>query len=180
MSSHRFKSHGCGHVKKAQFKSLGRNVILEEGVRVFHPQNIHIASNVYVGHDTILHAYHTNVFFIDEGVWIGAQCFFHAAGGISIARNVGIGPGVIVLTSAHNVAPASKAVLDNPLHFAPVVIEEGADIGAGALLLPGVRIGWGAQVGAGAVVTKNVKAGSVVAGNPAKLLRYRSDKGKKR
>ena len=61
------------------------------------------------------------------------------------------------------------------------IIEKGAKIGAAAVLLPGVRIGAGALVGAGAVVTRDVKAGGVVAGNPARLrrmvgeLRYEDD-----
>ena len=52
----------------------------------------------------------------------------------------------------------------------PPVIEDDAAIGAGCILLPGVRIGAGALVGAGAVVTKDVPPGAVVAGNPARPL----------
>jgi acetyltransferase-like isoleucine patch superfamily enzyme len=54
-----------------------------------------------------------------------------------------------------------------------VVIEDDADLGVGAIVLPGVRIGRGAQVGAGAVVTKDVPDYAVVAGVPARVVRER-------
>lgn len=59
-------------------------------------------------------------------------------------------------------------------HCLQTVIEEGASIGAGSVILPGLRIGAGAMVGAGAVVTRDVPAWSVVVGNPARVI-----KGKK-
>ena len=52
----------------------------------------------------------------------------------------------------------------------PVVIEDDAWIGIGAIVLKGVRVGRGARIGAGAVVTKDVPAGATVAGNPARLV----------
>ena len=58
----------------------------------------------------------------------------------------------------------------------PVVIKKGACIGIGALIMPGVTIGEGACVGAGAVVAKDVPAWSLVAGNPAKVIRYLDEK----
>jgi len=57
----------------------------------------------------------------------------------------------------------------------PVRVGKWADIGVNAVLLPGVTIGEGAVVGAGAVVTQDVHDYAIVAGVPAKLLRYRKD-----
>jgi putative colanic acid biosynthesis acetyltransferase WcaF len=57
-----------------------------------------------------------------------------------------------------------------PLMTAPIVVEEGAFVGARAFVLPGVTIGAGAVVGACAVVTKDVAAGVTVAGNPARVV----------
>jgi acetyltransferase-like isoleucine patch superfamily enzyme len=59
------------------------------------------------------------------------------------------------------------------LEFAPVLLDDGCDIGIGAVILPGITVGKGAQVGAGAVVTADVPPYAVVAGNPARLLRTR-------
>ena len=74
-------------------------------------------------------------------------------------------------------AQAGRALdfLDSPLEMGEVVIEDGADLGIGAILLPGVRVGRGAQVGAGAVVSRDVEPYTVVAGVPAVLLRERPE-----
>jgi acetyltransferase-like isoleucine patch superfamily enzyme len=56
----------------------------------------------------------------------------------------------------------------------PTRVCRGASIGSGAVIMSGVTIGAGALVGAGAVVTKNVLAGHVVVGNPARFLRKRA------
>jgi acetyltransferase-like isoleucine patch superfamily enzyme len=55
----------------------------------------------------------------------------------------------------------------------PTVIERGASLGSGAVILGGVRIGEGALIGAGAVVTRDVAPGEVVAGSPARALARR-------
>ena len=75
--------------------------------------------------------------------------------------------------SEHEAADLRLPVLHTPIKLAPVVIDDGCDIGAGAILLPGVTIGRGALVGAGAVVTRHVEPFTVVAGVPAKMLRQR-------
>ena len=64
-------------------------------------------------------------------------------------------------------------VLGAPLRFAPVVVEDDADLGVGAIVLPGVTIGRGAIIGAGAVVASDVPAYTVAAGVPARVQRER-------
>ncbi len=168
-------SHGTGEFHPSQFAKLGQGVILEPGILVFHPENIEIQDYVYIGHYTILKGYYKNKMVIGSGTWIGQQCFFHSAGGIEIGEDVGIGPGVKILTSSHQFGNRELAILHSPVQFAPVVIHEKSDIGVGAIILPGVTIGIGAQVGAGAVVTDSVDEYAVVAGVPAKLLYYRKE-----
>lgn len=169
-----FQSHGSGEFTNDQFKKIGSPVIFEKGVRVFHPEHITLGNNVYVGHNTFLKAYHKNELLIGNNVWIGQNVFIHAAGGIDIGNEVGIGPNVCFLTSAHQILGKTKIILDSPIDFKKITIEQGVDIGAGSILLPGITLGQGAQIGAGSVVTKDVAPFSVVAGNPAKLLRMRS------
>jgi acetyltransferase-like isoleucine patch superfamily enzyme len=167
------RTHGTGDFELSQFAKLGQNVIFETGVLVFHPENIEIQNDVYVGHYTILKGYYKNKMIIGEGTWIGQQCFFHSAGGIEIGSHVGIGPGVKILTSSHTLENINSPILHNPVEFAPVKICDNSDIGVNAIILPGVTIGIGVQVGAGAVVTQSVEDYAVVAGVPAKVLYYR-------
>jgi acetyltransferase-like isoleucine patch superfamily enzyme len=167
------RTHGTGEYRREDFRALGENVILEAGILVFHPENIVIGNDVYVGHRAILKGYHQGEMRIGDGTWIGQMCFLHSAGNITIGRNVGIGPGVMVLTSAHAEEGRGKPILHSRIDFAPVLVEDDADLGVGSILLPGVTVGKGAQVGAGAVVAESVEPYAVVAGVPARRLRYR-------
>jgi acetyltransferase-like isoleucine patch superfamily enzyme len=167
------KSHGSGEFSGEQFARLEENVVFENGVLVFHPENIEIGKDVYIGHYTILKGYYKNRMVIGDGTWIGQQCFFHSGGGLTIGRNVGVGPGVKILTSSHAVDETDKPILLSTIRFAPVVIGDDCDLGAGAIILPGVRIGRGVQVGAGAVVASDIGDYAIAAGVPARALRMR-------
>ena len=168
------RSHGAGAVDLAQLARCGVGVVFEPGALVFHPENVELGDDVYVGHYAILKGYHQNRLRIGARSWIGQGAFLHAAGGLDVGIRVGIGPGAKIITSSHALpADASAAVMDGALRFAPVTLDDGCDVGTGAVILPGVRIGRGAVVGAGAVVTRDVPAGAVVAGSPARVLRYR-------
>lgn len=169
----RYRSHGTGEVLRERFEALGENVIFEFGALVFHPENVSIGSNVYVGHYAILKGYFKNKLRIGNDVWIGQQVFMHAAGGITIGNDVGIGPGVRVTSARHVDQGRDTPLSSSILEFASVTIEDGCNIGVGATILPGVRIGQGAQVGAGAVVVDDVAELAVVAGVPARFLRWR-------
>ncbi|MEM6958547.1 MAG: acyltransferase [Myxococcota bacterium] len=169
-----YRSKGTGFDFRAALGTCGEDAVFEDGVRVFHPGRVHIEGGVYVGHGAILEGHHLGEMFVGAGTWIGARCFIHSAGNVHIGARVGIGPGTLILTSSHGDGTRGRPILEAPLSFAPVRIEPHADIGVGAILLPGVTVGEGAQVGAGAVVTKDVPAFAVVAGNPAQVLRYRA------
>jgi acetyltransferase-like isoleucine patch superfamily enzyme len=168
-----YRSHGDGKVDRAGFAAIGENVIIEPGVLVFHAENIRLGNNVYLGHQSILKGYHRNSLDIGDNSWIGQQCFIHSAGGVRIGRNVGIGPGVKILSSYHIDEGIQIPILLSEIEFAAVVVEDDCDIGVGAILLPGVCIGRGVQVGAGAVVTEDVEDYAVVAGVPARPIRIR-------
>jgi len=167
------KSHGDGLFSIDQFKRIGKNVIFEKHVLVFHPENISLGDNIYIGHQTILKGYYKGELCIGDGTWIGQQCFFHSAGGIDIGKNVGVGPGVKIITSVHSEEGIHKPILHNSLIFKKVIIEDDVSIGVGSVILPGVRIGKGSIVGAGAVVTVDVEPYHVVAGIPAKIIKVR-------
>ena len=83
--------------------------------------------------------------------------------------NSWIGPNVVLTNAKYPVSPGVKESLKGP------VIKKGAKIGANATILPGVVIGENALVGAGSVVVRDVPDGAVVAGNPAKIIKYISE-----
>jgi acetyltransferase-like isoleucine patch superfamily enzyme len=170
-----FKSHGDGSFSREQFAALGENVVFEKGVMVFHPETIHIGNNVYVGHNTILKGYYKGSLRIGDNTWIGQQCFIHSAGEVTIGSDVGIGPGVRIISSFHRDEGIEVPIMLGELELAPVTIDDGCDLGIGSMILPGVSIGRGCQIGAGAVVTKNIPDYAVAAGVPARVIRTRSD-----
>ena len=167
------RSHGTGEVDRALLGRCGKDVIIEAGALIFHPENVFLGDSVYVGHYAILKGYYSNRMEIGDGTWIGQGAFLHSAGGLTIGRTVGIGPHVLVLTSTHAETPRPRPIMAGPIEFAPVFLGDGCDLGVGAIVLPGVTIGEGAQVGAGAVVTRDVPPFAVVAGNPARVIRQR-------
>jgi acetyltransferase-like isoleucine patch superfamily enzyme len=164
------QSHGTGQPDRSALAACGEGVVIEPGALIFHPENVELGDHVYLGHYAILKGYYKNRLRVGARTWIGQQAFLHAAGGIVVGRAVGIGPGVKIITSAHDLAGGDPLlpIIDRPLSFAPVVLEDGCDIGVGAIILPGVTVGRCAQVAAGAVVTRDVAPGALAVGVPAR------------
>ncbi len=165
-----FHSHGTGRFESGDLGSLGDSVVLEEGVLIFRPEFVHLGDNVYVGHRAQLKAYPEGGLFVDRDTWIGPGCFFSAAARITIGAGVGIGPSVHVLTSTHEDPGWERAIMDGPLRRAPVVIGDGADLGVGTIVLPGITIGQGVQLGAGSVVNEDIPDYAVAVGVPARIV----------
>lgn len=169
------RSHGSGECERSALRLCPDSVVLEPGVLIFHPENVALDEDVYVGHYAILKGYFKNALTVGAGTWIGQAAFLHAAGGLTVGREVGIGPHVCILTSTHEEPGRERPIMAGAIALAPVTIEDGADLGIGCIILPGVTVGRGAQVGAGAVVTRDVPPYAIVAGNPARRLRDRPE-----
>ena len=90
-------------------------------------------------------------------------------GAISIGDDCLIGPNVQLLTVSHAGNPIERLNKEN--FAAPITIGNNVWIGAGVIVLAGVSIGDNAVVGAGSVVTKDIAANTVVAGNPAVIIK---------
>ena len=99
---------------------------------------------------------------IGEGTMVDMNAVVGARG--TIGKNCHIGAGAVV---AGVLEPPSKT---------PVIIEDGVLIGANAVILEGVRVGKNAVVAAGAIVTEDVPEEAVVAGSPAKVIKYKDDR----
>ena len=106
---------------------------------------------------------------LGKNVLINYDCILLDTGEISIGDNTLIGPGTKIVTANHPHDAEKRR--DWSVSCSPVKIEEDVWIGAGVIVIPGVKIGARSIIGAGSVVTKDVPSDTVVAGNPAKILR---------
>ena len=126
---------------------IGQNSIIEPPFYCVYGQNIYIGDHVF----------------------LNVLCTILDCNEVHIGHHVMIGPGVQIYTAAH---PLQAETRNQGWEVAkPIVIEDNVWLGGSAILLPGVRIGRNAVVGAGAVVPRSVPANTVVAGNPARVLR---------
>jgi acetyltransferase-like isoleucine patch superfamily enzyme len=133
--------------------TLERGGALDDGVVLLcsgpaKRDKIHIKGGTYVNRNSILDAH--------KQLEIGSHCM--------------IGPGCFLTDADHGTSP-DDPVSQQPMRSEPTVLEDNVWLGAGVIVLKGVRIGRGAVVGAGAVVTRDVPAGSVVAGVPARMIK---------
>jgi serine acetyltransferase len=116
-----------------------------------------------------------NKISIDCGTYINRYSMVDAHLEIKIGRNCMIGPHCYITDANHGRA-AGVLVKEQKMEPRPVVIEDDVWLGAGVIVLPGVRLGRGCVIGAGAVVTNDVPAGEVFAGVPATRIASRSAK----
>lgn len=134
-------------------------------IKYYKKELSNISEKAEIGDDCIIHSH----VIIYDDVWIGKETKIQARvfipNGVSIGTKCFIGPGVI-FTNDKN--PPS-----NGLCWEKTFVGSNVSIGAGAIILPGIIIGDNAMIGAGSVVTKNVPAGEVWVGNPAKFLKKR-------
>jgi maltose O-acetyltransferase len=107
--------------------------------------------------------------YIGDHVYLNVSCTILDCNQVRIGDHVMIGPAVQVYTAAHDIQAESR--IQGWEVAKPVTIEDNVWIGGGAIILPGVKVERNSVVGAGAVVTRNVPANTVVAGNPAKVIR---------
>ncbi len=108
-----------------------------------------------------------------SGITIGRGGFIGMNGYMEdyLPQNVVIEDGVTISFGVTFIAHGMKRGLSNDEKH--IILRKGAYIGAASVLLPGIEIGESAAVGAGSVVTKDVPPGAIVAGAPARVLRYK-------
>jgi acetyltransferase-like isoleucine patch superfamily enzyme len=153
-------------------RTLGDGVRVGRAVIFRHPETFEIGNGVFIGEQAVIQGRAQGTCSIGDHAWIGPQSYFDARN-LVIEEYVGWGPGAKVLGSTHTGMPAEVPVIQTDLEILPVRIGAWADIGVNAVILPGVTVGKGAIVGAGAVVTEDVAPFAIVAGVPARFLKWR-------
>lgn len=103
---------------------------------------------------------------IGNSVRIHSGCFLE---NVKVGNNVFIGPNVVFADDPHPPCPRFLECVKG------AVVGDNVSIGSNSTILPGIKIGFGSLIGAGSVVTKDVKPGSVVAGNPAQVIKKVSE-----
>ena len=141
--------HEPARVRELLAQLTGKPV--DESVTLFPPFNADFGRNITLG----------------KRIFINAGCKIQDQGGVSIGDDTLIGHNVVIATLNHDLAPGRRA----DMHPAPVVIGRNVWIGSNATILPGVSVGDDAVVAAASVVTRDVPAGAVVVGSPARVVR---------
>ncbi|MBS1806264.1 MAG: N-acetyltransferase [Acidobacteria bacterium] len=153
------------------FNSIADDVKLGANVRLSRFINLYGCT---IGDDTKIGAFVE----IQKNATIGNRCKISSHSficeGVTIEDNVFIGHGVMFTNDSYPRATTADGSLQTEADWKveKTVIKQGASLGTGATILPNISVGKNAIVGAGSVVTRDVPDNAVVAGNPAKVLRY--------
>jgi acetyltransferase-like isoleucine patch superfamily enzyme len=159
-------------VFRAMSRSAGHGLRVEPDVVVKHPETMEFGDAVFIGAHTMIQGRFDGTCRIGSHVWIGPHAYLDARD-LVLEDYVGWGPGAKVLGSSHTGEPVNEPIITTELKIKQVIVGYGADIGTNATLLPGVRVGVHSIIGAGSVVTTDVPDYAVVAGVPARHIRYR-------
>lgn len=149
--------------------SSGKGCRIMSKVKYRYPSKINMGNHVVIGEGTamISEIAATPGLFIEDGVSIGASCTIDFSGGITIREHAHVAHNVLISTHDHGYDYRSEPT------GKPLNIGKNAFIGSNSIIMHNVNdIGENAVIGTGAIVTKDVPKNAVVAGNPAKILRY--------
>jgi acetyltransferase-like isoleucine patch superfamily enzyme len=153
---------------------IAPDVKLGKGVRIFAFTNLY---GCEIGDETKIGTFVE----IQKGAKIGKRCKVSShtfiCEGVTLEDEVFVGHGVTFTNDVYPRATSGDGALQTEADWrcVPTLVKRGASIGSGATLLAGITIGESAIVGAGSVVTRDVPPGTIVAGNPARILRRVSE-----
>lgn len=169
-------------IHNPQFISVGANFVVEDFAEIqgLARDGLVFGNSVSIGSGAMIRP--SSYYSRDIGVGLvmgdrssmGPNCYIGCSGGIEIGDDVMLGPGVRLFAENHNFDDAdSESIKEQGVTWSPIVIEDGAWLASGVTVTSGVRIGKGAVIAAGAVVTRDVPAGGVYGGIPARDLKKR-------
>jgi len=140
------------------FKIAKNSIILNRihvGIRplIWKAVGVRVKGNISIGYDVYFDVGNASLITIEDGVWVASRSLI-----LCHKRDLSN----YYVGDDYNLLPYKKE---------PVILKRGCVVGMGAIILPGITIGEGSIVGAGAVVTHDVPPWTIVAGNPAKIIK---------
>jgi len=169
-------------ISKVKFSKFGSNNFVDLRSRFINKKLIRIGSNNFFGRHTILYAIPSDFgsstkISLGNNVYIGHYCSIHSISELIIEDHVVFSDFIYISNVSHGTKLIKgESIMEQPwIDSGKVKIGEGTFIGHGAKILPGVVLGKYCIVGAGAIVTKSFEDYSIIAGNPAKLIRKREE-----
>jgi len=168
------KSDDLG-ASRLEFGECGDGTVIHRTAVIVAPASVRLGRDVTIEPLAVLMGHPEGQLEIGDGSLIAPHAYLQGYGGLRIGRHVGVGAGVLMLTAVHAETPPGEPITAAPLRFGAIEIGDGCDVGVGAILLPGTRLGAGVQVGGGALVRGEHPDGAVIAGVPARVLRMRGE-----
>lgn len=160
-------------VHRRAFRSFGRGSVIVDPLKLAGVERISVGRGCALYAGLWLEAEPTGEITIGDRVYVGHGAHVHGVDAVEIGDGTMVADGVFIGAGGHD-PRAAMAVLNG----GPIRIGRDVFIGQRAVVLGGVEIGDGAVVGAGAVVTRDIPAGAVAGGVPARVLRPSDDQGR--
>lgn len=157
--------------------AVGRKVRIGKGCALVGPGSLSLGERATVECGVQFKVVEADALLdLGKHVFVGAYCVFDVAAQVRVGERSMFGPGCMIVDHNHGME-IGIPMNGQPCRSRHITIGVDVWIGAHAVLLPGVQIGRGAVVGAGSVVTKDVPEYAIVAGNPARVVKYRASAG---
>jgi acetyltransferase-like isoleucine patch superfamily enzyme len=173
LSSAEIREHAIIRVGNGVNARIGSSFLMERGSRLYIQKDWFIGNHVQIATDCALFSRESpqaGSLHIGDGTHIGDNTIIDVAENVTIGREVALGPNCVIYSHDHDYHKATGAAWKGPLITAPVSIGDGAWVGSGVTILPGVSIGERAVIAAGAVVTRDIPPCGVWGGVPARSL----------
>ncbi|MDF2047451.1 MAG: hypothetical protein K0S70_504 [Microbacterium sp.] len=169
-------------VRNAHLVHAGSDLVVEDFAEIqgLSRDGIRFGDGVSIGTGTLIRpsSYYSRAIGVGltmgDGSSLSPGCYIGCSGGVTIGEKTMLGPGVRLFAEDHVMSDPSIDVKSQGVEWSPITIGSGCWIASGVTITSGVTIGDGAVVAAGAVVTRNVPAGAVYGGIPARELKARS------
>jgi acetyltransferase-like isoleucine patch superfamily enzyme len=173
------KTWAKGLLYRPRGVAMGPGALVRRPWTISHPAHVTIGCRSTVGKRVVLNpirAYGSQhlegQITIGDDVYIGHDCQLHAMGAMRIGHGCVLSDRVYLNDASHGMDPRAGLIMRQAIHTKGAIrLHDHVFIGVGAVVMPGVEIGHHSVVAAQSVVTRSVPPGSMVAGNPARMIK---------